>query len=71
MASLLTAIKQPGWQVLGVLLGIAYLYLGVVAVTQPEEMGSWGTIGGILASVGGLGYIALTVWEARVTTRPT
>jgi hypothetical protein len=66
LAGLLVSIKRPGWEVLGILLGIAYIYLGVVAFTLPSEIGSWGEIGGILSLIGGSGYLALTLWEARV-----
>jgi hypothetical protein len=61
----LTAIKRPGWQVLGILLGISYLYLGIVAISIPDEIGSWGTVGGILSILGGVAYLALTLWEMR------
>jgi hypothetical protein len=63
----LTAIKRPGWQVLGILLGIVYLYLGIVAISIPNEVGSWGTVGGILSILGGVTYLVLTVWEMRRT----
>ena len=65
MVGLLAAIKRPGWQVLGVLLGIALLYMGAVALTIPDETESWGTFGGILSIVGGVGYLAITFWEMR------
>jgi hypothetical protein len=61
----LTAIKRPGWRVLGILLGIIYLYFGIVAITIPNETGSWGTVGGILSLLGGVAYLALTFWEIR------
>lgn len=61
----LTAIKRPGWQVLGVLLGMVYLYLGIVAITIPYETDSWGTAGGILSVLGGAAYLAFTLWEMR------
>jgi hypothetical protein len=61
----LTAIKRPGWQVLGILLGIVYLYLGIVAISIPNEIGRWGTVGGILSLLGGVAYLAFTLWEMR------
>jgi hypothetical protein len=64
----LTAIKRPGWQVLGILLGISYLYLGIVAISIPNEIGSWGMVGGILSLLGGVAYLVLTVWEMRRST---
>lgn len=65
LAGLLVARKRPGWQILGLLLGTAYLYLGVVAMTIPDESGSWGMIGGTLAVLAGISYWALTLWETR------
>lgn len=62
-AGFLSAIKRPGWQVLGILLGIVYLYLGVVAISIPNDIGSWGTAGGILSVLGGVSYLVLTLWE--------
>jgi len=75
----LTAIKRPGWQVLGVLLGLGYLYLGIVALTIAPETGSWGAVGGAVSALVGIGYCAVTLWEARrarpvvssVVTTPT
>ena len=61
----LTAIKRPGWQVLGILLGIVYLYLGIAAISIPEEIESWGTVGGILSILVGVAYLVVMVWEIR------
>ncbi len=65
LAGILTAIKRPGWQVLGVPLALAYLYLGAAALTLPTANGSWGTPGGIASVVGGIVCLAATAWEAR------
>ncbi|HRQ42230.1 MAG TPA: hypothetical protein PLD25_30285 [Chloroflexota bacterium] len=65
LSGLLVARKRPGWRILGLLLGTAYLYLGVVAMTIPNESGSWGMIGGALAVLAGISYWALTLWEPR------
>jgi hypothetical protein len=64
-AGYLTAIKRPGWQVLGLLLSVVYLYIGVVAVTLPGEIGSWGTVGGILSILVGAAYLLIIVWEIQ------
>jgi uncharacterized membrane protein len=69
IAGYLTAIKRPGWAVLGVLLGLTYLYLGIVALTIPARNGSWGAFGGAVAVLAGIAYCALTVWEARSATQ--
>jgi hypothetical protein len=61
----LAATKQPGWKVLACIIGIAFLYLGSVAILLPGYAGSWGTIGGILGVLGGLGYLVSILVEAR------
>lgn len=61
----LAAIKRSGWQVLGILLGIIFVYFGVVAVTLPNAVGSWGIAGGVLSLLAGAAYILLTLWEIR------
>jgi hypothetical protein len=69
LAGILTSTKRPGWQVLGVLTGTAFLYLGAAALAVPDAPGSWGTAGGILALLGGAAYVTLTPFEARRTTQ--
>ena|SRR5438034_9308905 len=61
----LAATRQPGWQALACITGIAFLYLGSVAILLPGYAGSWGTMGGILGVLGGLGYLISTLVEAR------
>ena len=65
LAGVLAATKQPGWHVLGFIAGIAFLYLGSMALFLTDYAGSWGTTGGVLGIVGGLGYIVTTVVEMR------
>lgn len=65
LAGVLAATKQPGWYVLGFIAGIAFLYLGSMAIVLTDYAGSWGTIDGVLGIVGGLGYTATTVVEMR------
>jgi hypothetical protein len=64
LAGLLASLKRPGWQILGLLLGTTFLYFGIVAMTIPDEPASWGIIGGSLSVLSGIGYWALTLWEA-------
>ncbi len=65
LGGILTATRRPGAQPLGILVGLALCYLGVTALAMPEQPGSWGTLGGALALLGGLGFIAVTIAESR------
>ncbi|HEX2030850.1 MAG TPA: hypothetical protein VHL78_05550 [Actinomycetota bacterium] len=67
----LAGTLRPGWRPLAVLLGAAFLYLGVVAVAQPNQAGSWGTSGGILSIIGGVAFVAATIRESGGRPRPT
>jgi hypothetical protein len=69
LAGLASSTKRPGWRTLGVLTGVAFLYLGVAALMLPDQAGSWGVIGGILALLAGAGYIAATLLEAHGAAR--
>jgi hypothetical protein len=65
LAGALAATKRPGWNVLGCIVGIAFLYLGSATLFLVDYAGSWGTTGGVLGIIGGLGYIATTLVEVR------
>jgi hypothetical protein len=64
-ATILTSTKRPGWRTLGTLTGVVLLYLGVAALTLPGYAGSWGSIGSVLALIGGSLYLIVTMSEAR------
>jgi len=65
----LAATKRPGWQALGCIIGIAYLYRGSMALMLPDYAGSWGTIGGALGLLAGLSYITITLLEVQRTRK--
>jgi hypothetical protein len=65
LAGSLAATKQAGWQALGLITGVTYLYLGGMAQLLPDYAGSWGVTGGILGLLGGVAYITATLVEAR------
>jgi len=67
LATFLASTKRPGWQTLGILTGVVFIYLGVAALVLPEYAGSWGVTGGIAALLGGLLYIVTTIREMRKT----
>ncbi len=67
VGGLLAATKRPGWRVLGMLVGLALIYLGVASISAPHLDGSWGTLGGALATLAGWGFVGATFWEARRT----
>ena len=65
----LAATRRPGWRALAFIVGITYLYLGSMALLLPDYAGSWGTIGGVLGLLGGLGYISVILFEVQRTRR--
>jgi hypothetical protein len=65
----LSATRRPGWRALAVIIGIAYLYLGSMALLLPDYAGSWGTIGGVLGLLAGLAYIGVTLFEFQRARR--
>lgn len=68
---LLSATKRAGWNVLGIIIGVTLLYLGVAAFVAPHSLGSWGTLGGVLAVLGGVAYLSFTWYEMwQVAKRP-
>jgi hypothetical protein len=69
LAGFLVASRRPGWKVLGMLLALAYLYLGVSALLIPGYDGSWGYLGGMLALIGAVAFSGMTFVEGRRTGR--
>jgi hypothetical protein len=72
VAGYLAASRRPGGRALGIITGLAYLYLGAAAVTIPNYDGSWGVNGGYLSLAGGVAFIVVTVLVAfrERVTRP-
>lgn len=63
-AGWLAATKRPGAVALGIIAGVALVYLGIAAVAVPDHAGSWGTLGGMLAVLAGIAYITATALPA-------
>src|SRR5260370_21324602 len=65
----LAATRRSGWRTVACMIGIAYLYLGSMALVLPDYAGSWGIIGGVLGLLGGLGYMSIILFEVQRTRR--
>src|SRR5262245_57956821 len=65
---LLAATRRPGWKALGIIIGLAFVYLGVASISLPYYAGSWNMWGGALAMAGGCAFIGATLWQARQLT---
>jgi hypothetical protein len=66
-AGLLAATRLPGWRILALGLAGVYAYLGIVAIAQPDQPGSWGIPGGITALVVAALFVAATYAHRPVT----
>jgi hypothetical protein len=71
VAGVLSSTRRPGWQVLGLITAVAYLYLGSMAVLLANYAGSWGIVGGAMGVLAGLGYITATLLEGRKSRQAT
>ena len=65
----LASTRRPGWRALAVIIGIAYLYLGSMALMLPDYAGSWGTTGGVLGVLASFAYISVTLFEVQRSRR--
>ena len=68
LAAELTSMKRAGWKQLGIITGVTYCFLGVIAmILQSDYAGSWGGAGGLFAVIAGVWYILFTLLEAHKT----
>ena len=67
-SGIVAATRKPGWKQLTILIGITYIYLGIAAITIPDQPESWGTYWGILSIIGGIAYLACTKDKKRKQT---
>ena len=68
LAGELTSMKRAGWKQLGIITGVTYCFLGVIAmILQSDYAGSWGGAGGLFAVIAGVWYILFTLLEAHKT----
>ena len=57
LAGVMVSTKRPGWQWLTTLIGLTYIFLGVIAMIVPDYAGSWAQWCGLMAIFGGALYI--------------
>lgn len=70
LAGVLASTKRPGWKRLGIVTGLTYLFLGVIALIVPGyAAGAWGEAGGLFAAFLGALYILITLAEAEGTSQ--
>jgi hypothetical protein len=62
-----TIRKRPGWQVLGIITGGCFLFLGATILLQPMHAVLSDAIGGIAVLLLGFGYLATTLLVMRKT----
>jgi len=57
IAGIMVSTKRPGWQWLTTLIGLTYIFLGIIAMIVPDYAGSWAEWCGLMAIFGGALYI--------------
>jgi hypothetical protein len=62
-----TIRKRPGWQVLGIIAGGGFLFLGATILLLPMHAVLSDAIGGIAVLLLGFGYLATTLFVMRKT----
>ena len=66
LAGVMASTKRPGWKWLGIITGLTYCYLGVIALIVPGyAAGAWSEAGGLFALFFGALYILITLAEAE------
>ena len=65
LAGVMVSTKRPGWQWLTTLIGLTYIFLGVIAMIVPNYAGSWAEWCGLMAIFGGALYIFVMFIEVE------
>ena len=68
---LLAATKQPGWRLLSVMGGMGLLIAGITSLMVPDNAGSWGSAGGMVAVIAGVFYLTIPAWQHDPTKQST
>jgi hypothetical protein len=68
LAGVLASTKRPGWKWLGIVTGLTYCFLGIIALIAPGyATGAWSEAGGLFGAFFGALYILFTLAEAEGT----
>jgi len=65
IAGIMVSTKRPGWQWLTTLIGLTYIFLGIIAIIIPDYAGSWAEWCGLMAIFGGALYIFVMFIEVE------
>jgi hypothetical protein len=65
LAALLAGMRRPGASVLALMAAAVVAFMGAAAITVPANPGSWGTAGGVGATVAAIALCAAVAYEWR------
>ncbi|CAN5368155.1 hypothetical protein BH20ACT9_BH20ACT9_04610 [soil metagenome] len=66
----LAAFRTQGWRVPAWCAGLGTIWIGLASVVFPHYEGSFGVVGGLVAVVGGVGYLVVArPWQADLPGR--
>lgn len=65
LTGVMVSTKRPGWQWLTTLIGLTYIFLGVITMIVPNYAGSWAQWCGLMAIFGGALYIFVMFIEVE------
>ncbi len=61
------ALKHSNWKIIGNIIGASLIYSGIAALFTINQPGSWGFLGGAVALLWGVGYLAIIRLEAQTS----
>lgn len=65
VAGLLACSRLPGWRLFAWLTAVRWAYLGAVLLTVPDQLDSWGPVGGAAALMLSAGFVVVARRERR------
>jgi hypothetical protein len=71
LLGLFASLKWSGWRVAAWSAAFSVFMLGLASFLMPNQASSVGEFWGVLAMIGGLGFLTVAELEGRLLTRPT